>query len=386
MHFDLSDDQRLLVDTVASFVKKESPVERFRRLRDDEDGIGWSRHVMRTFGELGWLAVPFAEEDGGLGGSMLDVALILEQLGATLVPEPYLASIVLGGLALARAGSAEQRAAFLPGVLAGEQTLALAHAEDRFEPRRVRTRAERTAGGFRLRGHKRWVLNGHAADHVVVVARTSGGDEDAEGISLFLVDRGAPGVKTTVVRTMDGHRAAMLELDVEVPRARLLGGEAGTEGRALPILERVLDGATAAVCAEGLGLMSQALLRTRDYLAQREQFGVKIGSFQALQHRCVDMFVETELAKGTTILAAVRADDADEHARKRGVSIAKVHLASGGRFVVQHAIQLHGGIGITDEADIGLYFKRMHVLEALFGDEDWHLARVGGDERGASLG
>lgn len=377
MHFDLTDDQRLLVDTVTNFVKKESPVERFRKLRDEE-GIGWSRDVMRKFGELGWLAVPFSEEDGGLGGGMTDVSLILEQLGAALVPEPYLASIVLGGLAIARAGSAEQRGRFLPPVIEGHETLALAHLEEtsRYDAHRVATRAERTADGWRIRGNKRWVLNGHAADRIVVVARTSGDDADPNGISLFVVDRDAPGVSIHTVRTMDGHRAAMIAFDTEVPADRLLGAE----GEALPVLERVLDGATAAVCAEGLGLMTQSLFRTRDYLVQREQFGVKIGTFQALQHRCVDMFVETELARGTTILAALRADDPDERERKRGVSIAKVHLTTGGRLVVQQAIQLHGGIGITDEADIGLYFKRMHVLEALFGDEDWHLSRV------ASLG
>lgn len=369
MHFDPSDDQRLLVDTVSNFVKKESPVERFRKLRD-EDGLGWSKDVMRKFGELGWLAVPFAESDGGLGGGMLDVSLILEQLGTSLVPEPYLASIVLGGLAVARAGDEAQRAKLLPPVIAGEETLAFAYLEDRHDPHRVKTRAERTQNGYRLRGEKRWVLNGHAADRVVVSARTAGGDEDREGLSLFVVDRSA--VTTKVVRTMDGHRAAMLSFDAEVPRESLLGAE----GAALPVIERVLDGATAAACAEGLGLMTQSLFRTRDYLVQREQFGVKIGTFQALQHSCVDMFVETELARGTTILAALRADDADERERKRGVSIAKVHLASGGRLVVQRAVQLHGGIGITDEADIGLFFKRMHVLEALFGDEEWHLSRV----------
>jgi len=378
MHFDLSDDQRLLVDTVTSFLKKESPIERFRKLRDDDDGIGWSRDVMRKFGELGWLAVPFSEDDGGLGGGMIDVALILEQLGTALVPEPYLASIVLGGLAVARAGTAEQRGIFLPSVIDGSKTLALAHLEEasRYDAHRVSTRAERSGGGYRIRGHKRWVLNGHAADHLVVVARTSGSDDDRKGISLFLVDRDAPGVSITTVRTMDGHRAAMVAFDVEVAEDRRLGAE----GSGLPVLEGVLDAATAAVCAEGLGLMTQSLALTRDYLVQREQFGVKIGAFQALQHRCVDMFVETELARGTTILAALRANDADERERKRGVSVAKVHLGGGGRLVVQQAIQLHGGIGITDEADIGLFFKRMHVLQALFGDEDWHLSRV------ASLG
>lgn len=374
MNFDLTDDQRLLVDTVTSFVKKESPVERFRKLRDDEEGIGWSRDVMRKFGELGWLAVPFSEEDGGIGGSMLEVSLIVEQLGAVLAPEPYLASIVLGGLAVAHAGDAAQRARWLPPVIAGEKTLALAHLEEgsRYDAHHVSTRAERTAAGFRLRGKKRWVLNGHAADAIVVVARTSGEVDARDGISLFVVDRDAPGVELTPVRTMDGHRAAMITLDVEVAAENLLG----REGEALPVVERVLDGATAAACAEGLGLMTQSLQRTRDYLCDREQFGVKIGTFQALQHRAVDMFVETELARGTTILAALRADDPDPVQRMRGVSIAKVQLARGGRFVVQQAIQLHGGIGITDEADIGLYFKRMHVLESLFGDEDWHLSRV----------
>ena len=369
MQFDLSDDQKLLVDTVASFVKKESPVERFRKLRD-EDGIGWSRDVMRKMGELGWLAIPFSEEAGGLGGSFVDVALILEQLGGALVPEPYLASIVLGGVALAHAGNAEQRAQFLAPAIEGQKTLALAYAEDdgRYDLARVTTRAEKTANGYRLTGKKRWVLNGHAADAIVVSARTSGEVADRKGVGLFVVDRDA--VQVDVVRTMDGHRAAMITLDVEVADDRRLGDEA------LPILEQVIDGAAAASCAEGLGVMSAALRLTRDYLSQREQFGVKIGSFQALQHRAVDMFVETELARGTTILAAIRANDSDPRERMRGVSIAKVHLATGGRLVAQQGVQLHGGIGITDEADIGLYFKRMHVLNALFGDEDHHLARV----------
>lgn len=357
MQFDLSDDQKLLVDTVLSFVKKESPVERFRKLRD-EDGIGWSRDVMRKMGELGWLAMPFSEEHGGLGGSFVDIALILEQLGTALVPEPFLASIVLGGMAIAYAGNDEQRARYLAPALEGTKTLALAYAEDegRYDLARISTKAEKS----RISGKKRWVLNGHAADHIVVSAR------DDKGVGLFVVDREA--VKVDVVRTMDGHRAAMITLDnVESVR---LGGDG------LPILERVIDGAAAAACAEGLGLMTASLRLTRDYISQREQFGVKIGSFQALQHRAVDMFVETELARGTTILAAIRADDPDPRERMLGVSIAKVHLASGGKLVAQQSIQLHGGIGITDEADIGLYFKRMHVLNALFGDEEHHLARV----------
>jgi len=372
MEFDLTDDQRMLVDTVSSFVKKESPVERFRKLRD-EDGLGYSRDVLRKMGELGWLAVPFSEAEGGLGGSFVDVALMLEQLGTALVPEPYLASVVLGGLAIARGGDEEQRGRFLPSLIDGSKTLALAYLEEdaRYDAARVATRAEKTAKGHKLSGKKRWVLNGHAADAIVVSARHAGEVNSRDGVSLYVIDRGAPGLKIDTVRTMDGHRAAMITLDgVEVGADRRLGDEA------LPVLENVLDYGAAAACAEGLGLMTSALNLTRDYISQREQFGVKIGAFQALQHRCVDMFVETELARGTTILAAIRADDPDPKERQRGVSIAKVHLASGGKFVVQQSIQLHGGIGITDEADIGLYFKRMHVLNALFGDEDFHLARV----------
>ncbi len=378
MDFNLSDDQRMLVDSVQSFVRKESPVERFRKLRD-EDSIGWSRDVMKKLGELGWLAIPFAEDVGGLGGSFLDVALLLEVFGTTLVPEPYLASVVLAGAAIARAGSPDQRARFLPTVIDGTRVLAFAYAEDggRYDLNRVTLHAEKTATGplsrWRLRGEKRWVLDGHAADAFVVSARTGGEVDARDGISLFVVDRDTPGLSIRTVRTMDGRRAAMLGFDgVEVAADRLLGDE----GNALPAIEWVIDRAAAAACAEGLGVMSTALSITRDYLCQREQFGVKIGTFQALQHRCVDMFVETELAKGTNILAAIRADDPDPRARSRAVSIGKVQLATGGKLVVQQSVQLHGGIGVTDEADIGLFFKRMHVLNALFGDEEWHLARV----------
>lgn len=371
MNFDLSDDQRLLVDTVTSFVKKESPVSRFRTLRDDSE-LGYSRETWKKMGDLGWLAIPFSEDVGGIGGSFVDVALVLEQLGVGLVPEPFVSSVVLGGLAIARAGNAEQQGRFLPGVIAGEKTLAFAYAEaeSRFDLHRVATRAEKSAKGFKLSGEKRWVLDGHAADAFVVVARTAGDVAEKKGLGLFVVDRDTPGVKVRPVRTMDGRHAAMVTFEgVEVGADRRLGDEA------LPVVEQVVDYGAAAACAEGVGLMNSALMMTRDYISQREQFGVKIGSFQALQHRCVEMFVETELARGTSILAAIRADDADESARKRGVSAAKVHLAQGGKFVVQQSIQLHGGIGITDEADIGLYFKRMHVLNALFGDEEWHLAR-----------
>jgi alkylation response protein AidB-like acyl-CoA dehydrogenase len=367
MDFDLTSDQKLLVDSVASFAKKESPLTRFRKLREDVDGLGWQREVLAHMGELGWLAIPFGEDVGGLGGRCIDVALVLEQLAMTLVPEPIVSSAILGGLAIANAGSAEQRGRWLPDVIAGTKTIALACNERnmRWDARRTEARAEKGAKGWKLAGEKRWVLDGHAADAFVVSANTN------EGLALFVVDRAAHGLKIDRHATIDGHRAAMLTLEgVEVGDDRRLSSRPSLE-----VLDLVFDWGAACACAEGLGIMTTVLSMTRDYISQREQFGVKIGTFQALQHRCVDMFVETELAKSTTVLAALSIDEPDVVQRKRGVSAAKVQLCVGGRFAVQQAIQLHGGIGITDEADVGLYFKRMHALMALFGDEEHHVHR-----------
>jgi len=368
MNFDLTDDQRMLLETVTNFVKKESPVSRFRALREEKNGLGWSRDVLRKMGELGWLGIVFPDSVGGMGGSFVDLALILEPLGSALVPEPILSSVVLGGLAILRAGNDEQRSRFLPSMIEGRTTLALAYAEEesRYDLGAIETRADRSGNAYRLRGKKRFVLDGHAADSIVVSARTG------EGVSLFVVDRETKGVEVRTIDTMDGRKAAAITFDLEVAEDRRLG----EEGRALPILEGVIDCGAAAACAEGLGMMTAVLQMTRDYLCQREQFGVKIGTFQALQHRCVDMFVETEVARSTMILAAILGDEPHETRRKRGISAAKAQLAMGGRLVTQQSIQLHGGIGITDEHDVGLYFKRMHVLNALFGDEEHHLQRI----------
>jgi alkylation response protein AidB-like acyl-CoA dehydrogenase len=370
MDFDLSDEQKLLVETVQSFVKKQSPVTRLRALR--EDATGWSRDVWRQMGEFGWLGVTFPEEVGGLGGSFIDAALILEQLGTALVPEPYL-PLLAASAPILRLGNAEQKQAFLAPAIEGKTSLALAYAEkqSRYDVADVETRARRGKKGYTLDGEKRWVLNGHAADTIVVSARVSEG-EASEDVSLFVVDRGTPGLTITPVKTMDGHHAAMIALrGVEIGEDRRLGGEGGARG----VLEEAVDVGAAAACAEGAGITRTVLAMTADYLRTREQFGAKIGSFQALQHRAVDMFVETELCKSMMILAALKVGDADAAARKDAISSAKVQLAVGGRFVTQQAIQLHGGIGVTDEHDVGLYFKRMHALNALFGDEEHHVAR-----------
>jgi alkylation response protein AidB-like acyl-CoA dehydrogenase len=371
MNFDLSDEQRLLVDTVASFARKQSPVSRLRALRADP--IGWTREIWKQLGDLGILGLSLPEAAGGAGGTFVDAALVLEQLGATLVPEPLLPSLVAAA-PVVRLGTAEQQARFLAPFAAGDQSLALAWAEaqGRHDVADVETRAEPHGGGHRLHGQKRFVLNGHAADVLVVSARTSGGSRDRDGISLFVVDRETPGLGIQPVKTMDGHHAAMLTFDgVVVAGDRLLGPAGG----AFPALDEAMDLGAAAACAEGAGIARTVLHMTADYLRTREQFGVKIGTFQALQHRAVDMFVEAELCKSMALLAAVRATDGDAAERRSAISAAKVQLSVGGRYVTQQAIQLHGGIGVTDEHDVGLYFKRMHVLNVLFGDEEHHVAR-----------
>jgi len=362
MNFSLTDDQRMLVDAAVGFTRKQSPVVRMRKLR--EDPLGWSPEVWRQMGDLGWLGLPFPEAVGGIGGSFVDLALVLEQLGTTLVPEPIVASLV-AGMAILKAGDARQQHAWLTPMVSGHSSLALAWAEleGRYDPARVATRAVRSPGGFRITGQKRFVLDGHAAKQLVVSAR------DSSAVALYVVDAGAEGVTVQSVKTFDGRRAAMVDFDVEVAPDRRLGGDG------LAALTYALDVGAAAACAEGVGIMRAVLAMTTEYLRTREQFGVKIGSFQVLQHRAVDMFIETELAYSAALAAAIRIDGDDLAERTAAVSSAKVQLAESGRYVTQQAIQLHGGIGITDEHDVGLYLKRMLVLNAVFGDAEHHLAR-----------
>jgi len=362
MDFELSDDQKMIRSTVADFVKKELPVTRMRKMREDE--TGFSRDVYRQMGELGWLGIALPEAAGGFGGSFVDAAIVLEQFGTTLVSEPYAESLV-AARAIVHAGTETQQETFLGPHCAGESVLTLAHheADIRYDLGGVQTKAEKVDGGYRLVGRKRWVLAGHAADQLVVSARVGAGE-----IGLFMVD--ASEVTRKAVKTMDGRRAAMVELDVEVGAERRLG-----EGDASRALSRAIDDGAAACCAEGYGIMKTALNMAVEYLKTREQFGVKIGTFQALQHHAVDMFVETELCKSMSILASIRADEDEDAVRERGISTAKAQLTTGGKFVLQQATQLHGGIGVTDEHDIGLYFKRMHTLHVLYGDENHHVSR-----------
>ena len=367
MDFDLSSDQKMLRDTVASFVKKQSTVERFRKLR--EAGQGWEADVWAHMGELGWLSIPFPEDVGGFGAGFVEVYLLLEQLGTTLVPEPYIPSVVLAGSALSRAGSTAQHEQFLSPMIDGRTSLAFAHAErsNRHRVDVVETTATKSGSGWSLSGQKVFVLNGHRADQILVSAATP------DGVGLFIVDGDGRGVSRRAVRTIDAQGATLLELNAaEVDDDRRLGepGESTVE-----LLEHVLDYGAAAAIAEGLGVCHSMLEMTKAHLKEREQFGRPIGVFQALQHRAVEMFVELELLRSMAMMAAMVVDSDDAHERRRAISAAKVKLTTGGRFISQQAIQLHGGIGITDEHDIGLFFKGQLVLDKLFGDEAHHVAR-----------
>lgn len=372
MNFELTEEQTMMIDAVRRFVDKDSPVTRFRSMRETE--VGWETKTWKTMADNGWLAAGFPEAHGGYDGTFVDTALILEQLGRSLVPEPYIASVVLAGGLLSRSGSDAQIEKFLAPMLEGRTTLAFAYAErqGRYETSDCETTATKSGANYVLRGEKVWVLNGHAADHIVVVARTAGQSRDANGLSLFVVDGDAPGLTRIRVPGMDGHSTGLLRLDgVEVGADRLLG----TEGKALADIEWALDRGAAAACAESQGGLQTLLTLTLDYLKQRKQFGRAIGSFQALQHRASDMFAEVELCKGMMIQAAIQADCDDEQERKASISAAKVQLQHGGWYVQENAVQLFGGIAITDEQDVGLYFKRIRVLQGLFGDADWHLGR-----------
>lgn len=362
MDFALDAEQRLLVDAVAAFVARTSSVSRARRLR--EDALGFDRATWRTMGELGWLALPFDSSIGGLGGSVFEACLVLEQLGTGIAPEPYLASVLLAGQVLAAAGDDAQRAAYLAPMMAGETTLALAHRPSR-RGAPCDVFATSLHGDYVLRGEARSVDNGHAADAVVVEATLEGRS------AAFVVESGDPGVLKTPFATLDGRRAARVRFDdVRVPAARRLAHADVDE-----TLARAIDVATAGAVAEGVGLARAMLRMTVEHLGTRRQFGRPLAAFQALAHRVADMRIELELLAANSTVASVRASGADGRARGRAVSAAKVQLHHGGGFVARQSIQLHGGIGVTDEHDLGLFVKRHLALEALFGGVEDHLAR-----------
>jgi alkylation response protein AidB-like acyl-CoA dehydrogenase len=368
MNFDHSEEQNLLRDSVQRWVREHYDFERRRRqLREHQ---GFDPAQWRQMAELGWLAVPFAEADGGLGGSIIDIAVVMEEFGKGLVVEPYLANVVLAGGVLRRAADEAQRAAWLPGLIDGSTHWALAFAErhGRYDLSCQSLQAVADGDGWRLDGEKIAVLNGDTAARLIVSARLPDG-----GMGLFVLDADAAGVNRTAWRTIDGFRAAEVVLrGVRVGADARLG--AGADARAL--LETVLDEACVALCAEAVGIMENLYRKTVEYTKQRKQFGVPIASFQVLQHRMVDMFIQHEQAKSLLLMACIKLRDQEgSGAARKAASALKAYCGKAGRLVGQQGVQLHGGMGMTDEFFVGHAFKRLTAVDALFGNEDFHLQR-----------
>jgi len=373
MQLVLSEDQELLAKTAADFVSERSPVSRMRELRDARDPDGFSRPLWREMAELGWVGIPIPEAYGGAEMGLAELAVVLEALGRNLAPEPFLSTVLLGAHALLQGGTDAQKAEWLPGVASGDKLLALAQQEpkSRFDLNRVATRAERDGDAFVLTGEKIAVLDGASADAVIVVARSAGALTDEAGISLFLVPAGSAGLRVERQWRVDSRQAALVVLE-----GARVGADAliGTEGGGLPLLSQVIDRATVGIAAEMLGSMSEAFERTLAYLKDRVQFGVPIGSFQALKHRAANLFIEVELCR-SAVMAAARAVDEGLEEAPRLVSLAKARCSEAGVLVANEAIQMHGGIGMTDEHEIGFYLKRARVAELTFGDAAWHRDR-----------
>jgi alkylation response protein AidB-like acyl-CoA dehydrogenase len=373
MAFVLTEDQQMLKTSAADFVRKESPVTRVRHLRDSDDPIGYSPQVWAKMAALGWPAIPIPEEFGGLGMGNVEMACVLEECGRTLVPEPLLSTVLLGAGSVLLGGSEAQKKDVLPAVAEGTRTMSLAWQErgSRYERTVSATKAVRKGAGWVLDGEKTLVLDGSAANTLVVVARTSGADRDAEGLSLFLVDRTAPGVTTLPQKTMHLRASAIVRLSgVEVSGAALLG----EEGKGSAILDAVLDRATVGLCAEMLGNMRTTFEMTLEYLKTRKQFGVAIGTFQALKHRAAKVYVELELSRSAVLGAATALDQGAKEAATL-VSVAKARCSDAAVLTGYEGVQMHGGIGMTDEHDVGLFLKRMRGSEMTFGDAAWHRDR-----------
>ena len=377
MQLALTEDQTLLARTAHGFIAEHAPITRLRKLRDTRDERGYSLELLAKFAELGWTAIPFSEADGGLAMGLTELVLVTEAAGRTLTPEPLIPSVVLAGRALALAGSAEQKSTWLAPIIAGEKVLTLAYTKPkgRYDLTAVPFTATRAGSGYKLSGEASLVWAGHLADAYIVAARTSGqassSQNQREGISLFVVPAGAHGLGSVRQSRVDSLNSSVITLrDVEVSQSDLLGREG--EGHA--VLSRVVDEATVALCGEMLGGMSAAFEMTREYLRERKQFGVAIGSFQALKHRAAKLYVELELARSAT-MAAARALDAESADAVLLVSIAKARLSDAYTLIANEAVQMHGGIGMTDEHDIGFYLKRARASELTFGDGAYHRDR-----------
>ena len=379
MDFDLSEEQRLLKESLDRLIGDRYAFE--QRKGYAQGPQGWSRELWGQFAELGLLGLPFEERHGGSAGGPVETMIAMEAFGRALALEPYLATVVLGGGFLRHGGSAEQCADLIPQIADGSLTVAFAHTErqSRYDLYDIETRAVRDGAGWMLDGKKGVVVHGDTADKLVVTARVGGSRRDRDGVAAFIVDGKTAGVSRLGYPTQDGLRAAEITLaNVRVGPE----GALGEPGKALPLIERVVDEAIAALCAEAVGAMAVMHELTVEYLKTRRQFGREIGSFQILQHRAVDMLIALEQARSMAMFATMMAAEENAAERRNAVAAAKVQIGRSGKFIGQQAIQLHGGIGMTMEYKVGHYFKRVTMIDTMFGDADHHLRELA--RRGAA--
>ena len=371
MDFNFTEEQEMVRDGLSRLVRESYDIETRRGVVASESG--WRPEIWAQLAELGILGMPFSEEDGGFGGGPVDAMVVMQEFGKGLVVEPFVPTVVCAGGFFKHAGTAAQKEEHIGGIVSGERTYAFAYAEPRgrYDLADLETTAKKDGSGYVLNGHKAVVIGAPWGSHLVVTARTSGERRDHDGISVFVIDKNATGVVTLDYPTVDGRRASEVYFENAAIPAEALIGE---EGKALPLIERVIDEAIAAQCAEACGAMKVAHAMTVEYSRQRKQFGVPIGSFQVLQHRMVDMYTEYEQALSMTYFATLKLDES-ERERKLAASAAKVRVGQAAHRVGQDAIQIHGGMGMTDELAIGHYFKRLTIFDSEFGNIDHHMKR-----------
>ncbi len=379
MNFDYTDEQNMLRDSIAKWAAGQYDFDKRREALKKDDA--WKKN-WATFADLGLLAAPLPEDFSGLGGGALDVNVVMEELGKALVTEPYVPTVVIGAGAIKYAGSAAQKDEHLTAIAGGERIIAFAQAEpkSRWALNDVSTTAKKDGAGYVLNGQKAVVIGAPQADTLLVSARTAGGQRDAKGVSLFLVPKKTKGLTARDYPTMDDTRASEVYFENVSVGANALVGPADA---ALPLIERIVDEANAAYCSEAVGCVRMMHTLTHEYAKTRKQFGRAIAEFQVIQHRLVDMFMSVEESVSMALLATLKLD-ASEAERAKAVSAAKVAIGKHGRFVGQNAVQTHGGMGVTDEMRVGHYFKRVTMLDATFGNVDYHLKRYAALTRAAA--
>ena len=368
----LNEEQQSLKDIAREFLQKNAPVTHFRKIRDTENELGYDETLWKEMVDLGWSGILIPEEYGGFDFGMVGMGSIFEEMGKTLTPSPLFSTGVLGASLISLGGNNTQKQSLLPKIVDGSLTTALALEEgNRHSPYSINTKAVKDGDNFKISGEKTFVIDGHTAGLLIVAARTDGSIDDSSGISLFLVDPNSKGIEITKTSMVDSRNAASIQFkDAIVSSSEILGEQNNGAG----ILEEVLDRAQIAISAEMLGNASQAFDITLEYLKERKQFGAVIGTFQALQHRAAEMYSELELTK-SSVIAACNAVDENSNDLKRMASLAKFKAGETNYLVTNEAVQMHGGVGVTDEYDVGLYMKRARVTEQIFGNSEYHLDR-----------